>query len=96
MATEISKKLDFNRFVDLAWCSYLDTDFKQMASNLEHALDSSPLVNRIELINRLIDRFETLVTESNSVLDTYSLVNLPEWKQLINSVLISQNSLNTQ
>lgn len=96
MTTEISKKLDFNRFVDLAWRSYLDTNFEQMASNLKHALDSSPLVNRIELINRLVDRFESLATESNSVLDTYSLVNLPEWKQLIDSVLISQNSLNTQ
>ena len=69
-----------------AWYAYHCGDLTKMRECLEESLKCT-FLSRTETVNNWLESFGKFSSEQGSQLDTYSLTNLQEWKQLMRQVM---------
>jgi multidrug resistance efflux pump len=69
-----------------AWYAYQNGDLIKMRESLQESLKCTQL-SRTETVNNWLESFSNLGSEKGQQLDTYSLTNSEEWKQLMRQVL---------
>lgn len=81
----------YQRLVWEAWFAYRNNDLASMARNLRKAMKQKPFSQTETLLNWL-ESFAKFSSEQGEILDTQTLTNSPEWKQLIRQT-ISRKSI---
>jgi hypothetical protein len=77
-----------------AWYAYQNGDVAKMQKCLQESLKCTPS-SQTETIVNWLESFANLSLEKGRQLDTYSLTNLEEWKQLVRqAVAIKPKSYN--
>ena len=69
-----------------AWYAYQNGDLIKMRESLQESLKCTQL-SRTETVNNWLESFSNFGSEKGQQLDTYSLTNSEEWKQLMRQVL---------
>jgi glycosyltransferase involved in cell wall biosynthesis len=88
---QLEQQVRYQAMMWLAWSSYRAGKFSEMAQYLRKSL-SYTSCSPTETISNWIELLTKLASECYSYkLNIYSLSSLPEWQQLIHSILLSEN-----
>ena len=69
-----------------AWYAYQNSDLSKMGECLQQSIKCTPF-SHTEIVLNWLDSFAKLSSEKGCELDTYSLTNSREWKQLLRPIL---------
>jgi len=69
-----------------AWYAYQNSDLTKMGECLQQSIKCTPF-SHTEIVLNWLDSFAKLASEKGCELDTYSLTNSREWKQLLRPIL---------
>ncbi|NJL19723.1 MAG: hypothetical protein HC895_01105 [Leptolyngbyaceae cyanobacterium SM1_3_5] len=79
-------QMQYMLLIGEAWYAYYYGDMTKMRECLQESLKCT-FLSRTETVNNWLENFGTFSSEQGSQLDTYSLTNSQEWKQLIRQVM---------
>jgi len=89
---DVQDKTQYTMLLWDGWYAYHKSDLKEMAQFLKESLKYTPF-SPTETVLNWLENFARFSSEKGVHLDTYSLVNSAEWKELIRRSINSKHSL---
>ncbi|MEG4031091.1 MULTISPECIES: glycosyltransferase [unclassified Microcoleus] len=83
--TKIESRVHYSSLVWNAWQAYCQEDLSAMQKWLQESLKYTPFLNTETLLN-WVEYFGNFSSAKGHYLDTYSLINLAEWQQLVDEL----------
>lgn len=85
----VEQRMQHSYFVWHAWDSYRRGDVDGMVNHLRQSLAYTPFL-ATETISKWLESFASFSAEKGEVFDTYTLINLAEWQQVVEMALYGE------